>query len=60
MFHILKQIVEMNDFDQQFHHQDENDINILHYDLIKILILDIQIHLDHKLQEEKNKIVVIH
>lgn len=49
MFHKSNQIVEMNDFDQLFHHQDEIDINILHY-YVMMNVMDIQIHLNHKLK----------
>jgi hypothetical protein len=52
MFHRWKQIVEMNDFDQLYHHQDENDINISHY-LVMVVMKDIQIHLNRKLKFDK-------
>ncbi len=43
------QIVEMNDFDQLFHHQDETGINILHYSVLTER-MDTQIHLNHTLK----------
>jgi hypothetical protein len=42
----------MNDFDQLYHHQDGNDINILHYYMMMNQIWDIQIRLNHKLKEK--------
>ncbi len=55
MFHKSKQIVEMNDFHQLYHHQDGNDINILHYYMMMNQIWDIQIRLNHKLKEKKHR-----
>jgi hypothetical protein len=48
----------MNDFDQLYHHQDGNDINILHYYVMMFLMLDIQIHLNHKLKGKKNAVII--
>jgi len=43
----------MIDLNRLFHRRDENDTNIWHYSEKMILMLDIRIHLNHKLQSDQ-------